>query len=59
MLPLYRGGTAMSIQQQATWLEAPSFGKSIFQYAADSHGAEDYRRLAEEIVGSGLPGVSV
>ena len=29
--------------------EAPGFGQSIFQYAADSHGAEDYRRLAEEI----------
>jgi chromosome partitioning protein len=32
--------------------EAPSFGKSILQYAADSHGAEDYRKLAEEIVTS-------
>ena len=30
--------------------EAPSFGKSIFQYAPDSNGAEDYRRLAEEIL---------
>ena len=29
--------------------EAPGFGQSIFQYAADSHGAEDYRRLAEEV----------
>jgi chromosome partitioning protein len=30
--------------------EAPSFGQSILQYAPGSHGAEDYRRLAEEIV---------
>jgi len=30
--------------------EAPSFGQSIFDYAPGSHGAEDYRRLAEEIV---------
>ncbi len=30
--------------------EAPSHGKSIFQYAPRSHGAEDYRRLAEEIL---------
>jgi chromosome partitioning protein len=30
--------------------EAPSFGQSIFQYAPDSNGAEDYRRLAEEIL---------
>jgi len=29
--------------------EAPSFGKSIFQYAPSSAGAEDYRRLALEI----------
>jgi chromosome partitioning protein len=35
--------------------EAPGFGQSIFQYAADSHGAEDYRRLAEEIGGGGTP----
>jgi chromosome partitioning protein len=30
--------------------EAPSFGQSIFQYAADSHGAADYRTLASEVV---------
>jgi len=30
--------------------EAPSFGKSIFQYAPTSHGAEDYRSLAEELL---------
>jgi cellulose biosynthesis protein BcsQ len=35
--------------------EAPSFGKSIFQYAPDSHGAEDYHRLAEEIAANGGP----
>jgi chromosome partitioning protein len=29
--------------------EAPSFGQSIFEYAPDSHGADDYRSLAEEI----------
>ncbi|HID76705.1 MAG TPA: ParA family protein [Planctomycetaceae bacterium] len=29
--------------------EAPSFGQSILQYAPQSHGAEDYRRLAQEI----------
>ena len=31
--------------------EAPSFGQSIFQYAAASNGAEDYRRLAREVLG--------
>ena len=29
--------------------EAPSFGQSIFQYAPDSNGAQDYRQLAREI----------
>jgi chromosome partitioning protein len=38
------------IRRNVRLAEAPSFGKSIFQYAPDSHGAEDYRRLAEEIV---------
>ena len=33
--------------------EAPSFGQSIFQYAPHSHGAEDYRLLAEEILRGG------
>ena len=37
------------IRRNVRLAEAPSFGKSIFQYAPDSHGAEDYRRLAEEI----------
>jgi chromosome partitioning protein len=38
------------IRRNIRLAEAPSFGKSIFQYAPDSHGAEDYRQLAEEIV---------
>ena len=38
------------IRRNVRLAEAPSFGKSIFQYAPDSHGAEDYQRLAEEIV---------
>ncbi len=31
--------------------EAPSHGKSIFDYAPDSYGAEDYLALAREIAG--------
>jgi chromosome partitioning protein len=49
------------IRRNIRLAEAPSFGQSIFQYAPDSHGAEDYRRLAEEVharelatVGEGL-----
>jgi chromosome partitioning protein len=34
--------------------EAPSFGQSIFQYAPDSNGAEDYRQLAAEVIGPQL-----
>lgn len=38
------------IRRNIRLAEAPSFGKSIFQYAPDSHGAEDYGRLAEEVL---------
>jgi chromosome partitioning protein len=38
------------IRRNVRLAEAPSFGQSIFQYAPDSNGAEDYRRLAEEIL---------
>ena len=41
------------IRRNIRLAEAPSFGQSIFQYAPDSHGAEDYQRLAAEIVASG------
>jgi chromosome partitioning protein len=30
--------------------EAPSYGKSIFDYDIRSHGAEAYSRLAKEVV---------
>jgi chromosome partitioning protein len=38
------------IRRNIRLAEAPSFGQSIFDYAADSNGAEDYRKLAEELV---------
>jgi chromosome partitioning protein len=38
------------IRRNIRLAEAPSFGQSIFQYAPDSNGADDYRRLAEEMV---------
>jgi chromosome partitioning protein len=41
------------IRRNVRLAEAPSFGQSIFQYAPDSHGAEDYQRLAAEVVASG------
>jgi chromosome partitioning protein len=41
------------IRRNIRLAEAPSFGQSIFQYAPASHGAEDYRSLAEEFVNVG------
>jgi chromosome partitioning protein len=38
------------IRRNIRLAEAPSFGQSIFQYAPDSHGAEDYRALAAEVL---------
>ncbi len=38
------------IRRNIRLAEAPSFGQSIFDYAPDSNGAEDYRRLAEEML---------
>jgi chromosome partitioning protein len=34
--------------------EAPSHGETIFQYAPESNGAEDYRNLAAEVAGVAL-----
>ncbi len=42
---------ASRIRRNIRLAEAPSFGQSIFQYAPDSHGAEDYRQLTAEILG--------
>ncbi len=38
------------IRRNVRLAEAPSYGKSIFQYAPHSHGAEDYRALAIEVL---------
>lgn len=39
------------IRRNIRLAEAPSFGQTIFQYAPQSHGAEDYRLLAREVLG--------
>jgi chromosome partitioning protein len=39
------------IRRNIRLAEAPSFGQSIFHYAPDSNGAEDYRRLTGEVLG--------
>lgn len=42
------------IRRNIRLAEAPSFGQSIFEYAPQSHGAEDYRDLAREVLSSGV-----
>lgn len=39
------------IRRNIRLAECPSFGQSIFQYAANSRGAEDYASLAAEVMG--------
>ena len=38
------------IRRNIRLAEAPSHGQSIFQYASDSNGAQDYRSLAAEVI---------
>jgi chromosome partitioning protein len=38
------------IRRNIRLAEAPSFGQSILEYAPHSHGAEDYRNLAGEVL---------
>lgn len=42
------------IRRNVRLAEAPSFGQSIFQYAPASNGADDYRRLADELLSGTL-----
>ncbi|PQO47602.1 ParA family protein [Blastopirellula marina] len=42
------------IRRNIRLAEAPSFGQSIFEYDADSNGAEDYANLAREVMGIAL-----
>ncbi len=41
------------IRENISLAEAPSFGMSIFDYKPKSRGAEDYRKLTEEIINRG------
>ncbi len=41
---------ATPIREVAALAECPSFGKTIFEYSANSHGAVDYAALAEDLV---------
>ena len=41
--------TRTTIRENVALAESPSYGESIFEYQASSNGADDYRRLAEEL----------
>ena len=43
------------IRQNIKLAEAPSFGKTVFEYAPESNGAVDYRALAAEFLGESTP----
>jgi len=45
------------IRRNIRLAEAPSYGQSIFEYAPNSAGAEDYGRLAREVLGLPLEAV--
>ncbi|MEX0585624.1 MAG: ParA family protein, partial [Pirellulales bacterium] len=47
------------IRRNIRLAEAPSFGQSIFDYAPDSNGAEDYRQLAAEVIEQHQPAALV
>lgn len=38
------------VRRNVKLAESPSYGKTIFQYAPSSHGAEDYNAITEEIL---------
>ncbi|NJM17176.1 MAG: ParA family protein [Bacteroidales bacterium] len=41
---------ASFIRQDIALMESPAFGQTIFDYAPTSRGAEDYKKLAKEIL---------
>ena len=45
------------IRRNVRLAEAPSYGQSIFGYAPHSNGAQDYRSLAQEVLGADKPHV--
>jgi chromosome partitioning protein len=51
VLPVY-------IRRNIKLAEAPSYGKTIFEYEPGCHGAEDYRKVAEFIAGENKKNLS-
>ena len=43
------------IRRNIRLAEAPSYGKSIFEYAPNSNGAQDYQALAAEVIAQEYP----
>ena len=47
---VFPGYISAPIRNSVSLSEAPGFRKTIFEYAPHSKGAEDYMRLAEEVI---------
>ena len=47
------------IRRNIKLAEAPSYGKTIFEYEKDCHGAEDYKKVAQFIHAQAQPSVTV
>jgi chromosome partitioning protein len=43
------------IRRNIKLAECPSFGQTIFSYDATSNGAQDYKALAQELIGPAMP----
>jgi chromosome partitioning protein len=51
LLQYFKGRVlATAIRENVALAESPSFGKTIFEFEPNSHGAEDYRSLAEDLL---------
>jgi chromosome partitioning protein len=51
----FPGKVGRPIGKNVKLAEAPSYGQTIFEYAPDSSGAQDYRALAEMVVSQETP----
>ena len=51
---LYEGKTCNPIRFDEQFVSAPSFGKTIYEYAPDSRGAEDYKSLVRRVTNNAM-----
>lgn len=51
VIPIY-------VRRNIKLAEAPSYGKTVFEYEAECNGSKDYRQIAEFLIGRPLPNQS-